>query len=298
MPQRGVGERGDQDRADPVRQCPPLAVAGDAVRVVAAVEVDLDGGGGPHHHPAPRAPCVEVLLHRPVARVVQQPRRVPVRVEPAAGEFQPGAGERVPQRLQVRGGGPYAVGEGGGGPGAELDLTARLQGQPGPVRQSAGGLHGRESGVEPGGRDRTGAVGAVVHQPLQFDADAAGRAGLEADTAEVLLGLGLRQERVHGGPLVRGAVWVRARAGSRPDGPPRGGPSRGGDGERGSAGECGQCRVYEATNRADPSALPRSSCKVASGGVSFPNDAGTATGSAYRVSWYRWVSPCGGQGPS
>jgi hypothetical protein len=88
----------------------------------------------------------------------------------------------------VPAGGVQSVGEAGLGPGAELDLATRLEGDPPPMGEFCPG----DDGQEVGGAGTLARVGGRVGQRLEFDADKApvsrGEALLPDEPAERLEG--------------------------------------------------------------------------------------------------------------
>lgn len=97
-------------------------------------------------------------------------------------------------------GGPYGreiglqavqtAGEGGGGSRAELELTAGLDAEPGIQGQGAGRI---VRGAEPLGRKYSTRPLRVQYEPFELGAEGAGRAGLETDAVDQILGGGLAQ---------------------------------------------------------------------------------------------------------
>lgn len=185
--QRGVRERGHQDRAQLVRQ-PPAPPETERTRLlVTGVETHLHGRRGAHHAPARRAGAVEAALHGVVARLVQEPaRRMPGIVadtdQPQVVATQDGA-----YGVQVFGDGTDALHQGGGGRRAEFQLAAGLDGERRPQR------HGPQGGVgrfEPFGCHGELRHAQLVDEPFHFDPEGAGRPCLEADAPDQGLHLG------------------------------------------------------------------------------------------------------------
>lgn len=82
----------------------------------------------------------------------------------------------------------HAAAEGGGGGRAELQLAAGFHGHPGMQGKGAGG---GVRGAQPlGGQGLTGPF-RVQDQPFELGSEEAGRAGLETDAVDQVLGLGL-----------------------------------------------------------------------------------------------------------
>ncbi len=186
----GVGEGRHEHGAQQMGQPPATAVPEGARFLVPRVHADLHGGGGAHHGAAGRAGAVEVDLHRVVARAGQQPAQGQTRI--AAGPVQDQA--PGPQ------GGPYggeiglqavqAAGEGAGGGRAELELAAGLDAEPGIQGQGAGRV---VRGGQPVGRQYPTGPLRVQYEPFELGTEGAGRAGLETDAVDQVLGGGLAQ---------------------------------------------------------------------------------------------------------
>ncbi len=214
LPQRGVGKGGDQYRAQPVHQRPAEAVAGGAMAVrgggsgrqragvLPGVDVHLDGGGGAHHHPAPVPGGVEVRLHRPVARQVEDALGGAVGLKAAALQHQAGRRQGRAQLGQVGGSLLQAADGAGGRARAQLHLPAGLQGDPAPVRQPVQRPQLGQRCPQPLDRHRSQRVQLVADQPFQLDPGAPGRTGLEADPGDVRQRLVLPEPQAsHGAPL-------------------------------------------------------------------------------------------------
>ena len=105
-------------------------------------------------------------------------------VDAVPGERQPVPGERVPDPRDVAAERGVQRAEPADRRGAEFELPARLVGDLAAADRRPG--VGDERAHPPGG-DVRGGRGGVDHEPLGLRADRPGRAGLEADTANVLV---------------------------------------------------------------------------------------------------------------
>ena len=189
--ERGVGERGHQDRAEGVQQPPPPAESGVPVVVTACVDADLDGSRAAHHDPAPRATAVEELLHRRITGQVQHAGRGAVRVHAQPGESQAGPFESLAHGGEVTAGLGYAAADADGRGGADLHLAPGFDGQAPAARQLTGLGEPRQGPGHPLVAGRRGSIAVGADQPFELDPDPSGRAGLEADPVNVLFGGGL-----------------------------------------------------------------------------------------------------------
>ncbi|PSK61039.1 hypothetical protein B0E53_06880 [Micromonospora sp. MH33] len=207
----GVGQPLDQQHADPLR--PARAVGGGGERLAPAVggqaalpgELDEDGRGGHHRHPAGQGQGALPQPQRLAGQVQRDQRR-------RAGGVH---GDRRP--FEAEGVRDPAAGHGGGAAGAEvaLDPAADAGEQRGVValaaggRVHAGGRAAQRGGVDAGGLERL--PGGLQQQPLlRVHGQGLPRADAEEGRVEVA---GVGQEAavadVGGAPAVRVGVVER-----------------------------------------------------------------------------------------
>ena len=171
-----------------MREPPAPPVPERARLLVPGVQADLDGGGGAHHGAALGARAVEVGLHGVVARVMEEAGgRVPGFLAEAA-EGQVRLAQYRAYGVEVGGDGPHALHQGGGGSGAELQLTTRFDGERRTQGQVPQGGVGRFETFWWYGESRGT---RLVDEPFEFHTEESGRAGLEADAADQRLHFGL-----------------------------------------------------------------------------------------------------------
>src|SRR5690606_13067999 len=124
----------------------------------------------------------EVTAHAGVAGVAGLEGRAADGVDAVAGEGEPFRGEGVAHVRDVPAERGVELAEPAEGRGAELQLPARLIADGAAAGRRAGRA---DEGADPGGGDVGGGVGGVDDEPLGLGADRPGRAGLEADAANV-----------------------------------------------------------------------------------------------------------------
>lgn len=184
----GVGERGHQDRAELVREPPAPPVPQRTRLLVTGVHAHLHGRRRAHHGAALGPRTVEIALHGVVPGLMEVAgRRVPG-VLAVTAEAEARLAQLRADGGQVGRHGPYALHQGGGGSGTQLQLPTGFDGQ----RRTQG--HGPQSGVrrfETFWRYGEPRRAQLVDEPFDFHTEEAGRARLEADAMDERLHLGL-----------------------------------------------------------------------------------------------------------
>ena len=171
-----------QPPAPPQAERPGLLVTG--------VQAHLHGGGGAHHGAAGGARAVQARLHGVVARLTQETAGFVPRIVAEADEAEAAFAQNRADGVEVGGDGGDDVRQGGRGGRAQLQLAAGFHGE----RRPQG--HGPQCGVgrfESFGCDGELRCAQFVDEPFHLDAEAAWRAGLEADAADESLDLGFGQ---------------------------------------------------------------------------------------------------------